>query len=112
MQNRIWSDGRCPVCGRTPKTGNSGILSCACPDKRWQRIAGVEATGAEADMLKSNGFYFVRSADGDAYYVGPYDRLVWLYADGTWAACPRPQVKNVTLEDYLKIETLSDFLSA
>jgi hypothetical protein len=110
--NRIWSDGRCPACGKTPKSSIRGVLSCDCPNKTWERVAGVEAMGAEEDMLKSHGFYFARSADGDAYYVGPYDRLVWLYADGTWSASPRPQAKNGTLEDYLQIKTLSDFLSA
>jgi len=106
--NRSWSDGRCPACGKTPKSNSTGILSCACPNKPWERIAGVEATGDEADMLESHGFYFARSANGDAYYVGTYDRLVWLYADGTWAACPRPQAKDGTLEDYLnEIKTLT-----
>jgi hypothetical protein len=111
--NRIWSDGRCPACGERAKSNNRGILSCACPNKVWERIAGVQATGAEADMLKSHGFHFARSANGDAYYVGSYDRLVWLYPDGTWAACPRPQTKDVTLEDYLdEIKTLSDLYTA
>jgi hypothetical protein len=109
--NRSRTDGRCPACGRTPKSSSTGVLSCACSNKLWERIAGVEATGAEADMLESHGFYFARSANGDAYYVGSYDRLVWLYADGAWAARPHPRSKDGTLEDYLnEIKTLSDLL--
>jgi len=73
---------------------------CAC-GKLWEREAGIEGTGTEAEMLKAQGFAFVHSADGDAYYVGPYNRLVWLYADGTWWGEPRPEA-GVTLEDYLK----------
>ena len=97
-----------PPVGKTPKSNSIGVLSCACPNKLWERIAGVEATGDEADMLKSHGFYFARSANGDAYYVGSHDRLVWLYVDGTWTAYPRPQAKDGTLEDYLnEIKTLT-----
>jgi hypothetical protein len=65
-------------------------------------VAGVEGTPADAEALKAHGFWLARSADGDAYYMGPLDRLVWLYDDGTWSSSPRPSKVGLSLEEYLK----------
>jgi len=100
--DRPWSDGRCPDCGKTPKSGKDGFLVCKCEGKRWEGVAGVKGTAEEAEMLKAHGFWFATSANGDEYYVGPLNRLVWLYADGTWASDPRPPSAGLSLEEYLK----------
>ncbi len=62
--------------------------------------AGIEATAAEAASLAAKRFRLVHNVNRDTYYVGPEDRLIWLYADGTFASDPRPENKG-TLEDYL-----------
>jgi len=65
-------------------------------------MAGVKGAAEEAEMLKAHGFWFATSANGDEYYVGTLNRLVWLYADGTWASDPRPPRAGMSLEEYLK----------
>ena len=100
--SRTWNDALCPDCGEAPKPTNDGILRCACGNKKWERVAGIEGTPTEAEMLKAHGFWFARSANGDAYYVGSFNRLVWLYDDGTWSCNPGPPKAGMNLEDYLK----------
>jgi hypothetical protein len=100
--SRTWSDGRCPDCGQKPKSGNEGFLRCACPGKRWERIAGLKGTPEEEDLLKAHGFQFARSANDAEYYVGPYSRLVWFNYDGTWSSEPRPSRPDMPLEEYLE----------
>lgn len=100
--DRRWSDGCCTDRGKAPKSGKDGFLLCACESKRWERVAGVKGTPAEEEMLQAHGFWFATSANGDKYYVGSLSRLVWLYADGTWASDPRPPNAGMALEDYLR----------
>jgi hypothetical protein len=76
--NRTLATDQCADCGQSPKLNNEGKLLCACPGKRWEREAGIEGTDAEAKMLKAHKFEFVHSADGNAYYMGPNNRLVYL----------------------------------
>jgi hypothetical protein len=99
--SRMWSDSRCPVCKQPPKRNAKGTLLCAC-GKVWEREAGIKATETEAAVLAAKGFRLEHSINEDTYYVGPGDRLVWLYADGTFRINPRPENKNGTLEDYLE----------
>jgi hypothetical protein len=100
--DRKWSDGRCPDCGKAPKSGKDGVLVCACEGKRWEKVAGVKGTHTEEEMLQAHGFWFATSANGDKYYVGSLSRLVWLHADGTWASDPRPPRAGMVLEEYLR----------
>jgi hypothetical protein len=107
---RNWSDGRCADCGQPPKPDKEGFLRCKCPDRRWQREAGVEGSAEENAFLKAHGFIFTGDIRGDKYYMGSMDRLVWLYADGTWRANPRPG-EGVSFEDYVKASTLEELLA-
>ncbi len=75
---------------------------CACEGKHWGAIAGVKGTPAEEGMLEAHGFWFATSVDGDQYYVGSLNRLVWLYADGTWSSYPGPERAGMSLEEYLR----------
>lgn len=92
------------------KLGKDGFLYCGCKGKRSLREAGVEGTAAETQFLRANGFCFTGDCRGDKYYMGSLNRLIWLYADGSWSASPRPG-KNMTFEDYVKASTLEDFLA-
>ena len=100
--SRNWSDGRCPDCGQKLTSGKDGFLSCACPAKRWERVAGVKGKPEDEELLNAHGFWFARSGNGAEYYVGPYNRLVWFNHDGTWSSEPSPSRPDTPLEDYLK----------
>lgn len=107
---RNWSDGRCADCGKPPKPDKEGCLHCACPDKRWQREAGVEGSPEENAFLKSQGFIFTGDIRSDKYYMGSMNRLIWLYADGTWRADPRPR-EGTSFDNYVKASTLEELLA-
>jgi len=106
--DRSWKDGRCPDCGKVPEDGKDG-LRCECKDKRWCHVAGVEGTADEAAFLKANNFHFTGDIRGDKYYMGSFNRLLWLYPDGTWSANPRPK-KGMTFEEYVKATTWEEFV--
>ena len=97
---RILRSGVCPDCGQGPMQREEGHFLCAC-GKRCVPGVGVVGTSEDAVMLASHGFTFSRDIQRDNYYVGPFNRLVWLYSDGTWWGEPSP-TDGVTLEDYLK----------
>ena len=87
--SRIYRDSLpCSSCRTRPRatyTDNGWKYVCACGNEfNDQREAGVEATGVEAESLAAKGFRLVHSDDGDSYYEGPENRLIWLWADGTF----------------------------
>jgi hypothetical protein len=99
--SRKWYDGRCAECGESPKPAKGGLLRCACKGKFYEREAGIEGTAEETDFLKAHGFAFTGDIRGDKYYVGSFDRLIWFYSDGSWAANPRPK-EDMTFEEYVR----------
>lgn len=70
-----------------------------CCGADLELMAGVKATGVEAEMLAAHGYVCLRSND-DAFYVKG-NRFVWLYPNETWSSTPRPLKESTTLEDYL-----------
>lgn len=67
-----------------PHRNSIGVFSCACKDKVWQPTQGVTGTEEEREMLANKGYVQAEDITGDIYYVGPYNRIIWLFADGTW----------------------------
>ena len=98
--SRTWYDNRCPTCKQRPKINAKGELLCGC-GKSHVRVAGEKGTAEDAAILAAKGFKLAHSANGDTYYLGPGDCLVWLYANGTfWGSCG---VENPgTFEEYLE----------
>lgn len=96
---RVKRDNRCPDCKQVPKHDAGGRLSCACPDKSWNVVLGVEGNEQERALLASKGFAQAKDVRGDVYYLGPYSRIVWLFADGTWSG--DKAADDESLEAYL-----------
>jgi hypothetical protein len=98
-----------PTAARRTTRGEEAFLQCACPDKKWHGVAGVEGTPQESEFLREHGFQFTGDVR-DQYYLGSMNRLIWLYADGSWAANPRPK-EGMTFEKYVRASTLEEFLA-
>ena len=103
--NRTFSDNRCPICKQRPKPDAHGKFVCACEDRNWVRVQGVEATVEESALLSAKGFTLARDKDGDVYYLGPGNRIIWVFSDGTWTG-DKPATDDPSLAAYL--ETVSD----
>jgi hypothetical protein len=100
----MFADNRCPDCKQRPKANIDGKLVCACKDKSWIGVQGVEATPQESALLSAKGFTLARDKDRDVYYVGPGNRIIWVFADGTWTG-DKPAHDDPSLAAYL--ETVS-----
>jgi hypothetical protein len=81
---RVHNSGICSDCNELPKESPTGALTCAC-GKRWYRRLGKTGTREETETLKRHGFEITEDCQGDIYYCGPLNLIIWLYADGTWA---------------------------
>src|SRR5262249_1324526 len=105
--NRTFSDNCCPDCKQRPRPNAEGRFVCACKGKHWIGVQGVEATPEESALLAAKGFSVARDKDGDVYYLGPGNRIIWVYPDGTWTG-DKPASHDPSLAAYL--ETVSDNL--
>lgn len=99
--NRTFTDSRCPDCKQRPKPTGDGKFVCACKEKGWIGVQGVEATPEESVLLSTKGFTLARDKDGDVYYLGPGNRIIWVFPDGTWTG-DKPSEADSSLAAYLK----------
>jgi hypothetical protein len=97
---RTFAENRCPDCKQRPKPNLDGKLVCACTDKNWIGVQGTEATQEESALLSVKGFTLARDKDGDVYYVGPGNRIIWVFGDGTWTG-DKPAPNDASLAAYL-----------
>jgi hypothetical protein len=102
-----FADNHCPDCKQRPKPNLDGKLVCACTGRNWIGVHGVEAAPEESALLLAKGFTLARDKDGDVYYLGPGNRIIWIFADGTWTG-DRPVSHDPSLAAYL--ETVSSDL--
>src|SRR4051812_2353701 len=96
---RTYAELQCPKCGGTPKRTFEGKLLCDCGGS-WVAERGERGKPEEHAQLINAGFVLTTDTNGDVYYVGPYIRIVWLFADGTWRSEPRSD--QGALDEYLK----------
>jgi hypothetical protein len=98
---RTFADNRCPDCKQHPKHNLDGKLTCICKGKVWGGVRGVPGTEPERAMLASKGFVQAQDKDGDVYYVGPGNRIIWVFPNGTWTG-DKPSENDPSLAAYLK----------
>jgi len=103
--NRTFADNHCADCKQRPRPTAEGKFVCACKYKRWIGVQGVKATPEESALLSAKGFTLARDKDGDVYYLGPGNRIIWVYSDGTWTG-DKPAPDDPSLAAYL--EAVSD----
>jgi hypothetical protein len=97
---RTFADNRCPDCKQRPKPTFNGKFECACKRRTWVGVQGVAATQEESALLLSKGFSLAKDKDGDVYYVGSGNRIIWVFSDGTWSG-DRPAKDDPSLAAYL-----------
>ena len=62
-------------------------------------MLGIEANEEERTILARKGFDRAQDIRGDVYYLGPNNRLLHMFEDGTWQL--DDESEHNTLEDYL-----------
>lgn len=98
-----FQENRCPDCKEIPKRTTNGNLACDCKDKKWHGgCKGVPGTEKQRMRLAGKGFTEATDIRGDVYYVGPGNRILWVYSDGTWWVDPDDVSQGCTLEAYLQ----------